>query len=217
MFVPKHFLLEDPSRIREVLRRHDFALLITAAGGLPRATHLPLLFDETRGDRGTLLGHMARANAHWQDLAALGDSGGEALAVFQGPHAYISPTWYGGGKPAVPTWNYVAVHAYGSPKMIEETAEVRALLDRLVEVQERELPAPWSTAQLEESFVSAMQRGVVAFEIPIARLEAKAKLSQNKEPAQIESAAEILLASGDPQGRETGRWMAGPLPARERS
>ena len=214
MFVPKHFLLEDPARIREVLQRYDFALLITATGGVPSATHLPMLYDETRGDKGVLLGHMARANAHWKDLATLSESGGEALAVFQGPHAYISPTWYGGGKPTVPTWNYVAVHAYGTPRLIEDPIEVAALLDRLVEVQEQGQDQPWSTRGLEESFLSAMRRGVVAFEIPISRLQAKAKLSQNKEPAQIKCAADTLLSSDDPQRNGIGSWMAAALQAK---
>lgn len=208
MFVPKHFVLEDRAQAHEIIRNHDFALLVTAGKGAPVATHLPLLLDEKQGEQGLLLGHMARANSHWKELAALHESGGEALAIFQGPHAYISPTWYGGGKPTVPTWNYLAVHAYGTPRIIEDAAWVRALLERLVAVHEAGLPEPWSTVGLEESFLTAMQRGIVAFEIPISRLEAKAKLSQNKEPAQIENAANVLLAGDDPLGQAVGARMS---------
>lgn len=215
MYVPEAFRLNDRARIAEVLRTFDFALLVTAPEGVPQASHLPFLYDPERGDNGTLLAHMARPNPQWRDFAALAAQGREALVVFQGPHAYISPTWYGDGPPSVPTWNYVAVHAYGLPRLIEDAGEVRALLDRLVGVQEAELSPAWSTAGLTEKFLAGMQRGLVAFEIPVSRLEAKAKLSQNKTAAQLATATAAVEQSGDPLAQATGAWMRQALEEKE--
>ncbi len=207
MYLPEAFRLDDPQRIAEVLRAHDFALLVTAADGVPQATHLPFLYDPEEGEKGTLLAHMARPNPQWRDFATLAAAGQEALVIFQGPHSYISPTWYGEGPPNVPTWNYVAVHAYGLPRVIEEPERVRALLDRLVAVQEAGLDPAWSTAGLTEKYMAGMQRGLVAFEIPVSRLEAKAKLSQNKTAAQLAAAAAVLEEAEAPLARQTGAWM----------
>ncbi len=207
MYVPEAFRLTDPQRIAEVLRAFDFGLLVTAADGAPQATHLPFLYDPDRGENGTLLGHMARPNPQWRDFKTLAAAGQEALVIFQGPHAYISPTWYGEGPPNVPTWNYVAVHAYGLPRVIDDPAEVRALLDRLVGVQEAGLQPSWSTEGLTEKYMTGMQRGLVAFDIPVSRLEAKAKLSQNKTPAQLGAAAAVLEKAEAPLERQMGAWM----------
>jgi len=212
MYVPTAFRLDDPQRVAEVMRTFDFALLVTApanasVGGAPQASHLPFLFDADRGETGTLYAHMARANPQWRDFAALAEKGQEALVIFQGPHAYISPSWYGAGSPQVPTWNYVAVHAYGLPRVMEGGEETRALLDRLVTVQEAQQPQPWSTAGLTEKFMEGMLRGLVAFEIPVTRLEAKAKLSQNKPAPQFAAATAAVEQSGDALARATGQWM----------
>ena len=180
MYVPKEFLLDDPERIAAVIEQFNFGLLISAlAGQAPFATHLPFLYDATRGPKGTLIAHMARGNPHWKDFAALAEAGAESLIVFSGPHGYISPSSYGPGD-AVPTWNYVAVHAYGTPKVMADAA-VRPMLEKLVAAHETGA-APWSLAGNDEGFMTRMQRGIVTFEIPVARIEAKAKLSQNKTP-----------------------------------
>ena len=150
MYVPDIFALDDPQRIAEVIARFNFALLVTAlpgkasgqaSGRAPTATHLPFLYDAERGPHGTLIAHMAKANPHWRDFAGLAEAGGEALVVFWGPHAYVSPSWYGPGD-AVPTWNYIAVHAYGTPRPIADAAEVRAMLERLVATHEAGAAAP---------------------------------------------------------------------------
>jgi len=206
VYVPKDFLLSDRARIFEVMRRHDFALLVTAPAGGPSASHLPFLLDGDAGQWGTLIAHMARANPQWRDFEELAKEDGEALVVFQGPHAYISPSWYGAG-PAVPTWNYTAVHAYGRPQIIEDPARVRAILERLVAVQESRLDPPWTLDSQTEKYLSGMMRGIVAFEIPIERLEAKAKLGQNKSAAQAAGAAAALARSDDPMARETAALM----------
>jgi transcriptional regulator len=150
---------------------------------------------------------MARPNPQWRDFERLAEAGQEALVIFQGPHSYISPAWYGEGPPNVPTWNYVAVHAYGIPRTLDDPAAVRALLERLVATQEAGQTPPWSTAGLTEKFIDGMQRGLVAFEIPVTRLEAKAKLSQNKAPAQVAAAAAVLEGAEAPLARQTGTWM----------
>ncbi len=204
MYVPEIFKLDDPHRIAAVLRRFNFALLVSALEGrAPVATHLPFIFDAARGDKGTLIAHMARANPHWRDLAKLAETGGEALTIFSGPHAYISPSWYGPGD-AVPTWNYVAVHATGVPRLVEDPAAVRAILTELVAVHEAGRAAPWSLEGQGEAFLARMQRGIVAFEIPVARLEAKAKLSQNKDAGVRRSVAAALREDGE---ADLAEWM----------
>ncbi|MGE5767995.1 MAG: FMN-binding negative transcriptional regulator [Bacteroidota bacterium] len=211
MYVPEAFRLTDRARMAEVMRAFDFALLVTAPDGHAQASHLPFLYEPDEGPEGTLYAHMARANPQWRDFAALAGSGGEALAVFQGPHSYISPTWYATEQPTVPTWNYVAVHAYGLPQVIEEPAAARALIERLAAVQEAGLTPQWTTAGLTDTFMNGMLRGLVAFRIPVARLEAKAKLSQNKTAGQLAAATAVLEAAEAPLARETGTWMRAAL------
>lgn len=206
MYVPEHFSLDDPAAVAGVIQNHGFALLVTAPGGVPRAIHLPFLHEPEPGPHGTLLAHMARANPQWRDFAALAAAGGEALVIFQGPHGYISPNWYGPG-PAVPTWNYVAVHAYGLPRLIEEEARVRALQERLVETFEAGGRAPWSMAGQDDKYIRGMLRGIVAFEIPVTRIEAKAKLSQNKSAADRQGVVAGLEASGRPGDLELAETM----------
>lgn len=207
MYVPEAFRLDDRALVAEVIGAYDFALLVTAPGGRAQASHLPFLYDPEDGPEGTLLAHMARANPQWRDFAALAEAGQEALVVFQGPHSYISPAWYGAGPPNVPTWNYVAVHAYGLPEVIEAPDAARAVIERLVATHEAGLTPPWSTAGLSETYMAGMLRGLVAFRIPVTRLEAKAKLSQNKTAGQLAAATAAVEAAAAPLARETGAWM----------
>ena len=197
MYVPEIFALKDPAETARVLREHSFGLLVTAPEGRIHSSHLPFLFEPESGRRGRLLGHMARANPQWKDFAALDESEGEALVVFQGEHGYISPSWYGEG-PAVPTWNYLAVHAYGRPRIIDAPEDVRALLERLVAVHESGAARPWSMESQTDTYLQRMMRGIVAFELPIARLEAKAKLSQNKNAA--DRAGVMAALESSPRG-----------------
>jgi transcriptional regulator len=195
MYIPAPFEVSDQGFAQQVMGEHSFALLVTAVEGAPVATHLPFLFDAELGPKGTLLGHMARANPQWKDFAKLEAEGREALIIFQGPHGYISPSWYAGG-PAVPTWNYLAVHAYGLPRIIDDAARTKAQQERLVETHEASFEAPWSMAGQPETYIARMLRGIVAFEIPISRLEAKAKLNQNKTAADRHGVIASLEASG---------------------
>src|SRR5689334_16368939 len=131
MYIPAAFRVEDAGKLAAFMQRHSFATLITHDGSAPFASHVPMLFLAGPGEHGTLLSHVARANPQWQHFA----SGGEALAVFHGPHSYISPSWYQ-TTPAVPTWNYATVHAYGVPAIIHEAERVASLLRDLVTVYE---------------------------------------------------------------------------------
>jgi transcriptional regulator len=203
MYIPEKFVVDDAAVLHDFMDRFGFAVLVTAPDGVPTASHLPFLLDRG-GERPVLQGHMARADPQWRDFAVVD----EALVVFQGPHAYISPSWYE-TTPMVPTWNFTVVHAYGKPALIEDDATVRALLSRLVDHHESALPAPWSLDEVPADFIADMLRGVVAFEIPIARLEGKFKLSQNRRPADREGARRGLAAAGDPAAAEVARLMAG--------
>lgn len=195
MFVPKHFAVENRELLDGVIRDNPFGLLTGQLDGAPFASHLPFLLD---GER--LLSHFARGNPHWQAV----DGKKEMLAVFSGPHAYVSPRWYEPG-PAVPTWNYVAVHVGGVPRMIEEPAAVRALLDALVSEYEG---GAWTLDGQNPGFLDRMMRGIVAFEMPIARIEGKFKLSQNRPAGDRRNVAVELAKSDDGVARDLARLMA---------
>jgi len=168
-------------RRREVLiahiDAHDFGLLVTPGAAAPIASHIPFLTAQ-RGDRLYLQGHLARPNPQAADLA----DKGEALAIFTGPHAYVSPGWYAAG-PAVPTWNYVDVHAYGPLTLIDDRGWLIDLLRRMVERHEAREPAPWRLDDLPRPYLDGMLNGIVGVELAVTRLEGKFKLSQNR-PAE---------------------------------
>jgi transcriptional regulator len=206
MYVPKHFAVPDVAWCHALIRREPFAVLVGVdEAGAPFATHLPVLVDETPAPYGTLLGHVARPNPQWRLFAP----GRPVLVVFGGAHAYVSPSWYA-QHPSVPTWNYVAVHAYGAPRVIEDPARVRALLDRLVRTFEDGRPAPWRMDALPDDYANGMMRGIVAFEIPIDRLEGKAKLSQNRPEGDRVRVRAALTAENDPLARAVAELMAEP-------
>ncbi len=190
MYTPKHFLEDHTPVLHEIMRSNSFATLVTHGPGGMTASHLPFLIDDTRGEFGTLRGHMARANSQWQDFV----DGAEVLVIFAGPHAYISPSWYGPGK-SVPTWDYLAVHAYG-PAVVLEDAATLALLRDQVSTYESGFARPWTLDAQPAGYIEALSKGVVAFEIEISRLEGKAKLSQNR-PADQPGVAAALEAGGD--------------------
>lgn len=192
MYIPKDFEEARLPVLHNMMRANSFATLVSAdASGVPVATHLPVMLDDSRGEFGTLIAHVARANPHWRTFH--GDQ--EALVVFTGAHGYISPSWYSTDR-AVPTWNYVAVHAYGRPKLIEDGAAVLRILADLVSTYESGRETPWQLDSAPEAYIANMARAIVAFEIPIDRLEGKAKLSQNR-PDDIENVIAVLTAQGD--------------------
>lgn len=175
MYVPAAFAETDTARLHEFMRRHTFAVLTTNGGGGLMASHLPLLLDAGAGPCGHLLGHMARANPQWRDVR------GDVLVIFSGPHAYVSPSWYEAGE-TVPTWNYVAVHVYGTFHVVGDRAGLLEILRRSVRTYELPRPVPWA---FDESgpHVEKLLKAIVGFRIEITRLEGKWKLGQNH-PAQ---------------------------------
>ena len=186
MYVPHHFRVSDIEQLHAFIAAHSFATLVSNSETGPFATHLPLMLDAETGESGKLVGHMARSNPHWRQL----ESAQPVLAIFQGPHAYISPTWYV-SQPALPTWNYTAVHVYGRAVLIEDSHRVRRLLDELIDAHESGLSAPWVN-DLPAEFREKMEQGIVAFELSIERIEGKFKLSQNRPAADQGAALEGL-------------------------
>ena len=208
MYIPKQFQIADTAWCHALMRAQSFAAMITADdAGVPFATHLPILVDPARGPLGTLRGHVARANPHWRYLSA----GRPTLVIFAGAHAYVSPSWYA-THPSVPTWNYVAVHATGTGALVEDPESVKTLLADLVRTYESSGPTAWSLEGLPADYLAGMQRGIVAFEIPIERLEGKAKLSQNRDAVDQARTREALAAADDPLARAVAALMAGAPP-----
>jgi transcriptional regulator len=195
MYLPKMFEVTDLSTLHEFIEAYSFGTLVTVAGEQPIATRLPLILDRASGRQGTLLGHVARANPQWRSF----DGDRQCLAMFDGPHAYVSPSWYA-TSPAVPTWNYATVHVYGIPRPIHDVEQLSALVDRLVGVYEAGMPRPWP-GTLPADFKAAMLKAIVGFAIEIDRIEGKFKMGQNR-PAEDRIGTVVRLESGsDPAAR----------------
>lgn len=213
MYLPRHFREERIEVLHDAMRAIVFASLVTHGPDGLSATHLPLAFDAEPGPHGTLYGHVARANPHWRAFPA--DE--HALAMFVGPHAYVSPSWYPSthatGEDA-PTWNYIAVHASGPLKLVEEPARVLDILTRLTDRQEAQRDPRWRVSDAPAAYVERELRGIVGFELPIARLEGKWKLSQNRNAADFEGARAGLAASEIEREREVATAMATADPRR---
>lgn len=169
MYIPKHFKIEDENIIYDFIEQYGFATLFSQHNGEPYATHLPLICN--KADR-ALYGHFARPNEQWKDA-----ENQQVLVVFQGPHCYISPSWYETMQ-AVPTWNYVSIHLYGKMEIIEDEKEIFDSLNNLVNKYESP-DCPYNLNGVEPSFIEGMRKGIVPFRIIITKIEAKAKLSQN--------------------------------------
>jgi transcriptional regulator len=190
MYTPRHFAIDDIAAAHAVMEQNSFALLVTFGEGGLAGTHLPVMLDRSLGPFGTVRAHVARANPQWRDF----DGECEAMLVFAGQHGYISPSWYEPG-PAVPTWDYVTVHAYGAPRVIEDAATVQAMLRELVDQYESRYAAPWSVDSQSPEYLERMAKGIIAFEMEITRLDAKAKLGQNR-PEQQAGVARALEEVG---------------------
>lgn len=200
MHIPSAFEETRRETLFDLIEANPFAPLVGVAGGAPVATHLPFLLDRAAGPGGTLYAHMARANPHWRAF----DGTAEALAVFSGPHAYVSPRWYAPGN-AVPTWNYAVVHAWGTPRIVDDLAAVRRQQEALVAAFEG--PEGWRMDGQPAAYLDAMLEAIVAFEIPLARLEGKFKLSQNRPEGDRRRVADALAAGEDGNGRALAALM----------
>lgn len=201
MYTPPAFREDDLQTIHALMRDNSFAILVTQQDGVPLATHLPFMLDTERGPYGTLIAHMARANTQWHTFA----DAQEALAIFQGPHAYVTPSWYDPGL-NVPTWNYAAVHAYGVPHLIENEATLYAMLSRLTATHEAGFEQPWLFEMGPDDFRGKL-KGIVGFEMEITRLEGKMKLSQNRSQADQERVAAALAESQNATVASVGQLM----------
>lgn len=201
MYLPPAFREERIEVLHQQMRENSFATLVTAGEAGLLATHLPLLLDAGRGPYGTLVGHLARANPHWESLR--GDA--EALAIFQGPHAYVSPTWYTAPM-AVPTWNYVAIHAYGRPRLIQSEAELYRIVAETVRIYEAQFDYAWSL-EANRDYAEKLLKNIVGFELEITRLEGKYKLSQNRSRADRAGVIAGLEAQGEPLGTAVATLM----------
>jgi transcriptional regulator len=200
-YVPSHFRAADEQALREFMRVHDFATIVSnSADGLV-ASHLPVLV-RSAGATLVIAGHMARANPHWR----LMDGATPALAIFHGPHGYVSPTWYE-TAPAVPTWNYGVVHAHGSPVANEDAAFVRGVLEELVRRYEGSRENGWRPDRLPADFYDRMQRGIVGFELPVATLDGKFKLGQNRSVEDRRRTIAGLENSGSPEAARLAEFM----------
>ncbi|MBN9486767.1 MAG: FMN-binding negative transcriptional regulator [Alphaproteobacteria bacterium] len=207
MYIPKPFEVSEDTG-REIMLAHSWALLVTTgAEGVPFASHLALLWQDDGSPHGHLIGHMARANDHWK----LFERAPESMAMFWGPHAYVSPTWYAPG-PKVPTWNYVTVHAYGRPEIIDDTKGVLDVLAKLAAVYEGNGPEAWTLDRLPPGNAEAQIRGIVAFRMPITRIEPKAKLSQNRDLEDRHRVIAKFEASDSQDAQAVALWMKKALP-----
>ncbi len=202
MYTPPAFREDDPVILAEIIRAARLPMLVTATAAGPLATPLPLILDQSEGPHGVLYGHLARANPQWTTPAI-----GEALAIFPGPDAYVTPSWYASkaehGK-VVPTWNYVAVHAYGPVEFFEDADRLHQAVSRLTDLHEGQRADPWAVTDAPETFVRAQLKGIVGLRLPITRLEGKRKLSQNRPEADRRGVAQGLAQSEVESDREVG-------------
>lgn len=203
MYTPDAFRVAEPAKLTAFMQAHSFATVITHDGTSSFASHLPVLWRPEPGEplRGTLSTHLARANPQVRHF----EEGREVLVIFQGPHAYVSPAWYA-TAPAVPTWNFTAVHAYGVPRVIAEHDRLVALLREMVAWYDPPEAGRWN-GELPDDFRDRMIGGLVGLEIAVTRIEGKYKLSQNRSVADRLGVWRALAASADPGDRALAECM----------
>ncbi|MBO4227837.1 FMN-binding negative transcriptional regulator [Bradyrhizobium neotropicale] len=200
MYVPAAFKDDEVESIRATIRSAGLANLVTATADGPLATPLPLFLEETEGQHGVLYGHLAKGNPQWRAAP-----NGEALVIFMGPEAYVTPSWYATKqetRKVVPTWNYIAVHAYGPVEFFQEPERLLEVVTRLTNVHEKSRTNPWSVSDAPADFIAAQLRGIVGVRIPVTRFEGKRKMSQNRLEADRIGIAAGLAASEKPQDRQ---------------
>jgi len=197
VYIPQLFKEDRVDVLHAAIRRSGLATLVTLTGDGLIASHVPMLLDPEPAPYGTLLGHLARPNPQARGAVP----GVQALAIFQGPDAYITPSWYAtkreNGK-VVPTWNYVTIHAHGPVEFFDDTERLREVVTRLTEREEQARAEPWAVTDAPADFIDGMLKGIVGFALPIVRLEGKWKMSQNR-PAQDRAG---VVAGLEGQGRE---------------
>jgi transcriptional regulator len=212
IYNPPAFRETDLPALQAQIQGTGFATLITVGADSPIVSHLPMLLDPKLGAFGTLIGHVARANPQWKDS----DFSKRAIAMFMGPDAYISPSWYPSkaehGK-VVPTWNYSAIYARGMVETFDDALELRTHVTALSEHFERAMPKPWQVSDAPEDYLQRQFKGIVGLRLTIGAIEGKAKLSQNRTEIDHDSVAAALSASERPDDRVIGRMMKQRPPA----
>jgi transcriptional regulator len=201
IYIPRPFAIDERASVARLIHDHPFATLVTPGAPEPHITHLPLIHVADCEPHGTLFGHFARANPHAEVPRAI-----ESIAIFHGPHAYVSPSWYAERAAAVPTWNYAVVHAHGTIDFAAEPAQTRAVLDLLIQRFEGTRPQPWQLG-LEGRSLAAMIGAIVGFRIKLTRVEAKYKMSQNRPQGDRVRVAAALDAEGYAEATATAAWM----------
>jgi transcriptional regulator len=210
MYIPRRYEEKDVETVRAFIRENSFAILVSVLDGSPVATHIPLLLEKDGQGRDVLVGHIARGNEQKGSFAAGGGDGAggtKVLAIFPGPHAFVSPRWY--TQINVPTWNYMAVHVYGTLRVMEGE-ELRAALSRLMHNYEQHLPKPVSIGEIPEKQLAAEMRGIVGFSILVEEVQAAYKLSQNRDERSYHEVV-LQLEAGD----EASKAVAAEMEARE--
>jgi transcriptional regulator len=206
MYLPSAFKDVDLPSLHQQIQETRLAILVTSGEQGLQASHLPLLLNPDEGPNGTLYGHLAKANPHWQDLA----NGAEAMVIFAGADAYVSPDFYPSkrehGK-VVPTWNYLAVHAYGQAEVFTDARRLLELVSNLTARHESGRAQPWAVSDAPADYIDGMLKAIVGFALPISRLEGKRKLSQNRNAADIAGVREGLVNSPDSQDQQLARLM----------
>lgn len=199
MHVPPVFREDDREALRAMMREARLCSFVTATEDGLLSTPLPLYLAPDEGENGTLYGHLARANSQWKTPPV-----GEAMAIFMGPDAYVTPTWYAAKKEhgkVVPTWNYVAVHAYGRAEFFDEPDRLLRAVIRLTDLYEHPRAQPWAVTDAPQPFITSQLKGIVGVRMPISRIDGKRKLSQNESLADRSGVAEGLAGSDRPMDR----------------
>ena len=206
MYTPRAFALDDLPEIQQLIQHTRLAQLVSVGEHGLQASHLPLLLNPDEGANGTLYGHMAKANPQWRDL----QNGAEALVIFAGADAYVSPAFYPAkaehGK-AVPTWNYLAVHAYGKAEVFTDAERLLAVVSALTDRHEGGRQQPWAVSDAPADYIDGMLKAIVGFALPIERVIGKRKLSQNRSEADINGVRNGLAASEDVRDQTLARFI----------
>ncbi len=199
MYIPPAFREHDTAAMHAIIDDARLANLVTHSAEGLAATPLPLMLDRSEGVHGVLYGHMARANPQWQTVLT-----GEAMVIFMGPDAYVTPSWYATKRETgkvVPTWNYIAVHAYGLPEFFTDSDRLLALVTRLTKRHEGSRAAPWAVSDAPAQYIQSQLRGIIGIRMPITRLEGKRKMSQNRSAEDRAGVVDGLAASENSQDR----------------
>ncbi|MBB4813311.1 MULTISPECIES: FMN-binding negative transcriptional regulator [Pseudomonas] len=206
MYTPRAFALDDLPEIQQLIQHTRLAQLVSVGEHGLQASHLPLLLNPDEGANGTLYGHMAKANPQWRDL----QNGAEALVIFAGADAYVSPAFYPAkaehGK-VVPTWNYLAVHAYGKAEVFTDAERLLAVVSALTDRHEGGRQQPWAVSDAPADYIDGMLKAIVGFALPIERVIGKRKLSQNRSQADINGVRNGLAASEDVRDQTLARFI----------